>query len=58
MTDLPIYLKDLVPEQNIGYSVGNNVELKARNYKNITFMTTEKLQNKLLQAINNNEILE
>lgn len=43
MTDLPIYLKDLVPEQNIGYSVGNNVELKAHNYKNITFMTTEKL---------------
>lgn len=43
MTDLPIYLKDLKPEYNLGYSVGNNVELKAKDFKNITFMTTEKL---------------
>lgn len=43
MTDLPIYLPNLVPEKNIGYSVGNNIELRAKDYKNITFMTTEKL---------------
>lgn len=43
MYDLPIYLHDLVAEKNIGYSVGNNVELKAKDFKNITFMTTEKL---------------
>jgi len=43
MTDLPENLPNLKPGINLGYSVGNNQELKPKSPKNIMFMTTEKL---------------